>query len=113
MAMALQVMAIRLRAVSRTLEIDWQDGLASSWSHRLLRQRCPCAQCRAQLRKGSTVPTLPDIALTDVEPYGHYALHLMFSDGHARGIYPFDYLRQLADHDVGATTDQVFVHAIS
>ena len=111
--MAQQAMAVRLRAVSRTLEIDWQDGLTSSWSHRLLRERCPCAQCRAQLRDGGTVATLPAIALTDVVPYGQNALQLTFSDGHARGIYPFEYLRQLAGQDYRATSDQETAHANS
>lgn len=30
------------------------------------------------------------------EPVGNYALRLIFSDGHDRGIYPWPYLRELA-----------------
>jgi DUF971 family protein len=97
-------MAIRVRTASRTLEIDWQDGLTSRWGHRLLRQRCRCAQCSAQLRSGSAPTAAPDVALIQVESCGQNALQLTFSDGHARGIFPFAYLRQLAGHDYGVTT---------
>jgi prepilin-type processing-associated H-X9-DG protein len=38
----------------------------------------------------------PDIAVTRVEPMGGYAVHIAFTDGHARGIFPWAYLRALA-----------------
>lgn len=42
----------------------------------------------------------PGLALTGVSPVSDYALNLHFSDGHERGIYPFSYLRTLADTDL-------------
>jgi DUF971 family protein len=38
-----------------------------------------------------------DLRLAAAEPIGNYALRLFFSDGHDRGIYPWIYLRELAD----------------
>ncbi len=35
--------------------------------------------------------------MTGWKPVGGYALLFEFSDGHCTGIYPFDYLRRLAD----------------
>ncbi len=47
--------------------------------------------CREPLSK-----TFGGIAVTNVEPMGGYAVHLAFSDGHNRGIFPWSYLRALA-----------------
>lgn len=37
----------------------------------------------------------PDVRITAIEPAG-YGVQLVFSDGHARGIYPWAYLNALA-----------------
>jgi len=87
--------AIRLRTASRLLELDWPDGTASAWTHSLLRQRCRCAECEASRRQGMSLSVAADVAITDVVPYGPNALRFTFSDGHARGIYPYAYLLQL------------------
>jgi len=34
------------------------------------------------------------VQLSGVEPVGQYAVQLLFSDGHDRGIYPWSLLRQ-------------------
>ena len=83
---------IRLRTVAKVLEMDWQDGSTTIWAHRVLRESCLCAVCTAQRRKGRAVVAAVDIALIEVMPCGSGALRFSFSDGHARGIYPFEYL---------------------
>jgi prepilin-type processing-associated H-X9-DG protein len=35
------------------------------------------------------------IAIVHVSAMGHYGVNIGFSDGHARGIYPWAYLSQL------------------
>ena len=35
------------------------------------------------------------IAITAIVPVGDYAINIAFSDGHARGIYPWSYLMDL------------------
>jgi DUF971 family protein len=37
-----------------------------------------------------------DVTIVAVELVGLYAVNLVFSDGEARGIYPWTYLRELA-----------------
>lgn len=91
--------AIRLRTLSRLLEIQWQDGTQSAWRFALLRQHCRCAACEAARRAGAPVTVATDIALLEVAPFGAGALRLVFSDGHSRGIYPYAYLRQLCAVD--------------
>jgi DUF971 family protein len=77
-------------------------GLALHWHDRTivlsaarLRAGCRCAACVAAQRRGE--PTTADAApaLVDAIPVGHYAVQLRFSDGHERGIYPWDYLETL------------------
>jgi DUF971 family protein len=37
-----------------------------------------------------------DVAIEAIEPVGNYAIQPRFSDGHATGIYSWDYLNKLA-----------------
>jgi DUF971 family protein len=86
---------LRLHAASGVLELEWPDRPADRLPGRMLRQRCPCAQCRQARRAGQQIRA-DSISILRVEAYGPNAIHLVFSDGHARGIFPFSYLRQLA-----------------
>lgn len=92
-----QPLAIRMCLASRMLEIDWQDGDTTSLAHCQLRLGCRCAECVALRRRGEKLVAPVDIEVTDITPYGSNTLHLTFSDGHCRGIFPFEYLRKLAD----------------
>ena len=38
----------------------------------------------------------PDVALCGIEPVGHYAVRLHFSDGHDNGLYSWEYLHKIA-----------------
>jgi DUF971 family protein len=86
------------------LEVVWGDGVSNSFPVRFLRARCPCAACR-DFRDKSTktrLMVLPAthegaIVVTAAEQVGNYAIRLTFSDGHATGIYSFEYLRVLGD----------------
>lgn len=60
----------------------------------LLRKHCRCAECRAQFLTGSQT-ALENISVTAATPLG-YGLQLHFSDGHNRGVFPWNYLAQIA-----------------
>lgn len=94
-AIAALPVAIRLRTASQMLEVDWEDGTTSAWTHGALRHACRCGGCEALRRAGHAVATAERVALLAVVPYGPGALRFTFSDGHALGIYPYAYLRQL------------------
>ena len=88
---------IRLTDARRRLDVIWQDGSVS---------RLSAEQLRAQSRSADSVraeidelpPAMPaDLAITEILPIGAYAVNLVFSDGHRRGIFPWPYLRELAD----------------
>ena len=79
----------------RTLRLSWPDGRESLFNHAELRRQCPCSQCRAFRLKGVTPRVDERVCLIEITPQG-YGVQLVFSDGHQRGIYPWDYLAQLS-----------------
>ena len=92
------------RGAAGAIEITWSDGRRSVYPPRLLRDACPCATCREQRAAPRPPPLLPvlapaelaPLAVTSMRPVGQYAYAIGFSDGHASGIYTFEYLRELA-----------------
>lgn len=85
-----------IRSAAGQLHLQWPDGQASQFSHARLRAACPCAQCRAARLRGRIDLAPSDIRLQAIEAQG-YGVQLIFSDGHDRGIYPWDYLRALGE----------------
>jgi DUF971 family protein len=78
--------------------IRWQDGHTSTFGARLLRGRCPCAQCVSEAtgqRLVSEEHIPPGVTIAAARTVGNYALHFSFSDGHTTGIYSFEYLRRI------------------
>jgi DUF971 family protein len=61
-----------------------------------LRAACRCADCRRARIDRDGEPVTECVALADVRLVGDHALNIAFSDGHDRGIYPWSYLRELA-----------------
>jgi DUF971 family protein len=89
---------------SGVLELQWPDGATSRLPHALLRARCRCAACEQRRRhEGRAVEAGDAIRLHGMHPVADKGLNLVFSDGHGRGIYPWDYLRELGDTHCVAT----------
>jgi DUF971 family protein len=65
-----------------------------------LRAACKCAHCVRARIDGVFRERFDGIALVQVSPIGDYAINLAFSDGHARGIYPWGYLLALNEPEV-------------
>jgi DUF971 family protein len=77
------------------LVLEWDDGTATL-AAATLRAGCRCAPCQAARLRGKADAEDAGIRLVDARPVGHYALQLVFSDGHERGIFPWARLRELA-----------------
>ncbi len=61
-----------------------------------LRVHSPSAEVQGHGGVGGQLPRgKQDVAITGIEPVGHYAVRLVFSDGHASGLYSWDWLRHL------------------
>jgi DUF971 family protein len=87
---------IENHAAQGALALRWPDGREARITHARLRAMCPCSACRAQRRAGIELRENADVRLAAIEPVGAYALNLTFSDGHRRGIYPYEMLAALA-----------------
>ncbi|CAA2158833.1 hypothetical protein MBRA_04087 [Methylobacterium brachiatum] len=79
-----------------SLRLQWSDGLVATLPAERLRLRCRCAWCTRDRVENRFPEAFGGITVTKVEPMGGYAVHIAFSDGHARGIFPWSYLRALA-----------------
>jgi DUF971 family protein len=87
---------LRVTAERRELSVKWQDGNVSLIPASHLRSHSRAAQHVRATVDGRDRPA-GDVTLTGAEPIGSYAVRLIFSDGHDRGIYPWTYLREIAD----------------
>lgn len=87
---------IRLHQKSRELELDYGNGESYRLSCEFLRVNTPSAEARGHGGAGGELPTGKKLVnITAIEPVGHYALQLTFSDGHDSGLYSWDYLEDL------------------
>ncbi len=85
---------IRNARQQQQLIISWQGGEECSFSYHELRAACRCATCRAQRVKGLIGLIDADLHIEKVVNLGQ-GLQLVFSDGHERGIYPWQYLYEM------------------
>ena len=89
---------IRLKKSSRVLEIAYEDGARFSLPFEYLRVYSPSAEVRGHGPGQETLQTgKEDVAITRIDPVGHYAIRLVFSDGHDTGLYSWTYLRELGE----------------
>ena len=87
---------IKLRTASRLLVVAFDDGTEYSFTHEYLRVHSPSAEVRGH-GAGEEILQLgkEDVAITAIDPVGHYAVRLVFDDGHNTGLYMWDYLHEL------------------
>ncbi|MGY3606312.1 MULTISPECIES: gamma-butyrobetaine hydroxylase-like domain-containing protein [unclassified Bradyrhizobium] len=77
--------------------MTWPDcGTRLLGAEALLRASRAASEIRRQVA-GVELTIAPELHVAAIEPIGNYALRLSFSDGHDRGIYPWSYLRKLAE----------------
>ena len=80
----------------RTLDLSFDDGLTGSLSAEFLRVFSPSAEVRGHgpgqevLQAGKA-----GVQITAINPVGHYAVQLVFDDGHDSGLYSWSYLHDL------------------
>jgi len=90
---------IKLHQKSRLLEIAFADGKSFKLSHELLRVFSPSAEVRGHGPGQEVLQTgKRDVDILNIEPVGNYAVKLSFSDGHDTGLYSWDLLYNLGDH---------------
>ena len=87
---------IKLHQKSRVMEIAFDDGRTFRLPYEYLRVYSPSAEVRGH-GPGQEVLQVGkrDVDIRSLEPVGSYAVQPTFSDGHATGIYSWEYLYEL------------------
>lgn len=87
---------IKLHQKSRLLEIAFSDGRSFSLSFEFLRVFSPSAEVRGHGPGQEVLQTgKREVDIVSLDPVGSYAVQPTFSDGHATGIFSWDYLYSL------------------
>lgn len=91
---------IKLQTKSRLLEVSFDDGVFQLPCE-YLRVHSPSAEVKGH-GPGQEVLQIgkEDVNIVAIEPVGHYAIKLIFSDAHNSGIYSWDLLYELAQQRV-------------
>jgi DUF971 family protein len=90
---------------ARQVTVAWNDGHTSVYSFTLLRNACPCAECRGGHANMGSDPDpevfdlpevdMPTTRMRNLEAVGTYGLTIEWEDGHHYGIYTWEFLRKL------------------
>jgi DUF971 family protein len=88
---------LTLRRLSRVLEVRFGDGTTHALPFEYLRVNSPSAEVQGHgPGEGVLVIGKANVQIQRLEPVGHYAVRLVFDDGHDSGLYTWSYLQQLA-----------------
>jgi DUF971 family protein len=92
-----------IQIIGEELAVKWDDGSETFVSLEKLRRHCPCAGCMGErdimgnLYKGPDKPYGPKaFQFVRIQNVGGYALQPVWGDGHATGLYSYDYLKRVA-----------------
>ena len=95
---------IRLQKKSRQIVIAFDDGNQFELSFEFLRVNSPSAEVKGHGPGQEVLQTGKEhVQVTAIEPVGHYAVRLVFDDGHDTGLYTWKYL-----YDLGAERDRIW-----
>ena len=86
---------LRQLQLAGELEISWSDGVVTRYKGEDLRHVCRCTLCRQPSGRQSAINCPADIRILSIAAAGNNAIQICFDDGHDRGIFPWEYLRQL------------------
>ncbi|MDG4554572.1 MAG: DUF971 domain-containing protein [Candidatus Competibacter sp.] len=93
---------IKLHQASRVLEVAFEDGARFQLPCEYLRVFSPSAEVRGHGPGGATlVIDKETVNISAIEPVGHYAVKLVFDDGHSTGLYSWNIL-----YDLGANQER-------
>ncbi len=91
--------SITLHQTSAVMEISFNDGATFRLPYEFLRVYSPSAEVRGHGPGQEVLQTGKEtVTIINIEPVGNYAVQPSFSDGHDSGIYSWDYLYNLGQH---------------
>jgi DUF971 family protein len=87
---------IRLQTKSRQLVLAYAEGSRFELPFEYLRVHSPSAEVKGHGPGQERLQTgKENVLIKAAEPVGHYALRLVFDDGHDSGLYSWEYLYEL------------------
>lgn len=87
---------LRMKAAEQRLEIDFDDGSRFSFPAEFLRVVSPSAEVQGHSKdQRQTVGGARHVTILRLEPVGHYAVKIVFDDGHDTGLYSWRYLYEI------------------
>ena len=92
---------LRLNAAKNALTVSFGNGERHELKAEYLRVESPSAEVQGHgpLQR-QTVPGKRAVKIVRLEPVGHYAVRIVFDDGHDTGLYTWAYLLELGrEHD--------------
>lgn len=90
---------INVHKQSATLQLKYDDGNSFTLTAEYLRVYSPSAEVQGHGPGQSVLQHgKKDVQFLDIEPQGNYAIKIVFSDGHDSGIFSWEYLYQLGNH---------------
>jgi DUF971 family protein len=95
---ALWPIEVHLSSDKRVLSLHYEGGQVRALEAEYLRVESPSAEVRGHHpSERKTVSGKRNVTMVALEPVGHYAIRIRFSDGHDTGLYAWSYLAELAD----------------
>lgn len=87
---------LRLMDQGKTLRVAFESGDVFTLPAEFLRVVSPSAEVQGHgPAERITVAGKSKVIVRAIEPIGNYAVRLVFDDGHATGLYTWEYLRQI------------------
>ena len=96
-----KVKSIIYNKLEKTLNLEFYDNYKANIPAELLRVESPSAEVQGHSSKNKKTPlNKNNIAITQIERVGNYAIRIIFDDGHDTGIYSWSYLREMSEKNI-------------
>ena len=92
---------IRVTKDKDSLSVTFDDGKHFDFTAEFLRVMSPSAEVQGHSPdQRKTVPAKKNVRIARLEEVGHYAIKIVFDDGHDTGIYSWKHLYELgSEHE--------------
>ncbi len=83
----------------RVLKVSFDSGEEFEFSAELLRIESPSAEVQGHApEQKKTIPAKRNVRIKKIEPAGNYAALIRFDDGHDTGLFSWEYLYNMGQH---------------
>lgn len=90
---------LRFQKEAKKLVLEYESGEPLAIPFELLRVESPSAE--VQGHGGERPPPVrgkQDVGVVRAEPVGHYAIRIIFDDGHDSGLFTWEFLKELGEN---------------